>query len=124
MRYLTIYTPDAKLTKRNEAGTPPSQKEITEMGKFIEDAAKAGVLLSGEGCAPTSKGARIRLADGKFTVTDGPFAEAKELIAGFAILQTKTKAEAIEWTKRFLKVAGDGVSEVRLLHEATDFPPQ
>jgi hypothetical protein len=67
---------------------------------------------------------RTRLAGGKFTVTDGPFTEAKELIAGFAILQTKTKAEAIEWAKRFLEVAGDGVSEVRLLHEATDFGPQ
>ena len=124
MRYLTIYTPDAKVTKRNESGTPPTEQEIAEMGKFIEEAAKAGVVLSGEGCAPSSKGARVRLAGGKLTVTDGPFTEAKEVIAGFAILQTKSKAEAIEWTKRFLKVAGDGVSEIRQLHEATDFGPQ
>ena len=121
MRFLTIYTPDAKATKRNEAGVPPTQQEMAEMGKFIEDMAKAGVLLSGEGCAASSKGARVRLAGGKFTVTDGPFTEAKEVIAGFAIIQTKSKAEAIEVTKRFLKVAGEGQSEIRQLHEASDF---
>jgi hypothetical protein len=124
MRFLTIYTPDAKVSTRNESGAPPTQQEIGQMGKFIEEAAKAGVFLSGEGCAPSSKGARVRLAGGKFTVTDGPFTEAKEVIAGFAILQTKSKAEAIEWAKRFLKVAGEGQSEIRLLHEEADFGQQ
>ena len=91
------------------------------MGQLIEEMTKAGVLLSTEGCQPSSKGARVRLSTGKVTVTDGPFAETKELIGGFAIIQTKSKEEAIEWTKRFLNVAGDGESEIRLLHEAADF---
>src|SRR6185503_18658069 len=84
MRYLSIYTPNADLTKRNEAGVPPSPEELAAMGKFMEESIKAGVFLSGEGCKPSSKGARVRLADGKVTVTDGPFTESKELVAGFA----------------------------------------
>jgi hypothetical protein len=115
MRYLCLYKPDKK------EGVPPSQQEIARMGEFIEEIKKAGVLLATEGCAPSAKGARVRLSDGKFSVTDGPFTEAKELVAGFALIQTKTKEEAVEWTKRFLKVAGDGESEVRLVHEMTDF---
>ena len=91
------------------------------MGALIEDMTKAGVLLATEGCQPSSKGARVRLSKGKLTVTDGPFAETKELIGGFAIIQAKSKEEAIEWTKRFLKVAGDGESEIRLLHDGGDF---
>jgi hypothetical protein len=115
MRFLCVYKP-----AKNE-GTLPTQQEMAEMGKLIEEMTKAGVLLSTEGCAPSAQGARVRLAGGKFSVTDGPFTEAKELIAGFALIQVKSKAEAIEWTRRFLKVAGDGESEIRLLHEPSDF---
>jgi hypothetical protein len=115
MRYLCLYKP------ARQEGIPPSPQHIAEMGKFIEEITKAGVLLATEGCAPSAKGARVRLSDGKFTVTDGPFTEVKELVGGFALIQTKTKEEAVEWTKRFLKVAGDGESEVRLVHEMTDF---
>ena len=118
MRFLCLYKP----TKAE--GAPPSQEEMAEMGKLIEEMMKAGVLLSTEGCQPSSKGARVRLSGGRITVTDGPFTEAKELIGGFAIIQAKSKAEAIELTKRFLKVAGDGESEIRQLHEASDFVPE
>jgi hypothetical protein len=93
------------------------------MGKLIEEMTKAGVLLATEGCQPSSKGARVRLSGGRITVTDGPFTETKELVAGFAMIQVKSKDEAIEWTRRFLKVAGDGESEIRQLHEASDFAP-
>ena len=117
MRFLCLYKPDKK------EGVPPSQHEMAEMGNLIEEMTKAGVLLATEGCQPSSKGARVRLSGGKITVTDGPFTETKELVAGFAMIQVKSKAEAIEWTRRFLKVAGDGESEIRLLHEASDFAP-
>jgi hypothetical protein len=99
----------------------PSQAEMAEMGKLIEEMTKDGSLLSTEGCQPSAKGARIRLSGGKLTVIDGPFVETKELIGGFAIIEAKSKEEAIELTKRFLKVAGDGESEIRQLHEASDF---
>jgi hypothetical protein len=115
MRFLCVYKP------AKPEGTPPTQQEMARMGQLIEEMTKAGVLLSTEGCQPSSKGARIRLSNGKLTVTDGPFAETKELIGGFAIIQTTSKEEAVEWTKRFLNVAGDGESEIRLLHEAADF---
>jgi hypothetical protein len=115
MRFLCLYKPAAP------EGTPPTPEHITKMGEFIEEISKAGVLLATEGCQPSDKGARVRLENGKVTVTDGPFTEAKELVGGFALVQVKSKDEAIEWTKRFLKVAGDGESEVRLLHEASDF---
>lgn len=115
MRFLCLYKP------AKEEDTPPTQQEMTEMGKFVEELMGAGVLLSTEGCQPSSKGARVRLAGEKFTVTDGPFAEAKELVGGFAIIQAKSKEEAIELTKRFLKVAGDGETEIRQLHEESDF---
>ena len=88
MRYLCLYKP------AKQEGIPPSQQEIAEMGKFIEEIKKAGVLLATEGCAPSAKGARVRLSDGKFTVTDGPFTEAKELVAGMALIQAKSKEEA------------------------------
>jgi hypothetical protein len=97
---------------------------MAEMGQLIDEMVKAGVLLSTEGCQPSSKGARVRLSNGKVTVTDGPFTESKELIAGFALIQVASKDEAVAWTKRFLEVAGDGESEIRLLHEAADFEPQ
>ena len=115
MRFLCLYKPSQK------EGTPPSQAEIAAMGKLIEQMTREGTLLSTEGCQPSAKGAKVRLSGGKITVTDGPFVETKELIGGFAILQAKSKEQAIELTKRFLEVAGDGETEIRLLHEESDF---
>jgi hypothetical protein len=88
------------------------------MGKLIEEAMTAGWLLSTEGCLPSSLGARVRLSEGKFAVTDGPFAETKELVGGFAIIQAASKEEAIQHTKYFLQVAGGGETEIRQLYEA------
>jgi hypothetical protein len=111
MRFIAIY-------KTTETGVPPTPAKMEEMNKFIEEISRAGVLLETGGCLPSVAGARVRRSDGKLTVTDGPFTESKELVAGYALLQTKSRDEAIEWTKRFLKVAGDGESEVRQLLEA------
>ena len=111
MRFLCVYKPS-----KPECG-PPSQKEMDEMGKYIEESFKSGVLLAAEGCMPSALGARVRLAGGKVTITDGPFTESKELIGGFAIIQAASKQEAIEHTKTFLNIAGDGETEVRQLHE-------
>jgi hypothetical protein len=115
MRFLCLYKPS------KAEGAPPMHQEIEQMGNLIEEGMKSGTLLATEGCLPSAKGARIRLAQGKFKVTDGPFAESKELIAGFALIQTKSKAEAIEYTKAFLKVAGDGETEIRQIFEVGDF---
>jgi hypothetical protein len=90
---------------------------MDEMGKYMEESFKSGVLLAAEGCMPTALGARVRQAGGKVTITDGPFTESKELIGGFAIIQAASKKEAIEITKKFLSIAGDGETEVRQLHE-------
>lgn len=87
------------------------------MGQFIEESFKSGVLLATEGCLPSALGARVRMSGGQFTITDGPFAEAKELIGGFALIRTNSKAEAVEMAKRFLKIAGDGESEIRQIYE-------
>ncbi|HEY3107122.1 MAG TPA: YciI family protein [Chloroflexota bacterium] len=114
MRFLSIY-------KSVERGTPPTAEEMAAMGKLIEEAARAGWLLATEGCLPSALGARVRLADGKVTVTDGPFTEAKEVVGGFAILQAESKEEAIELTRRFLDVAGEGECELRQLYEAPAF---
>jgi hypothetical protein len=112
MRFLCLY-------KSNKPeGTPPTQQEMAEMGKLIEEWMKAGRLLATEGCLPSALGARVRRSGEKFTVTDGPFTEAKELIGGFALIQAKSKQEAIEYTKEFLKVAGDGETEIRQVYEA------
>jgi hypothetical protein len=116
MRFLSIY----KTVERN---TPPSQEHIARMGQLIEESMKTGALLSTEGCLPTSLGARVRLADGKVTVTDGPFTESKEVVGGFAILQANSKEEAIEMVKQFLGVAGDGECEIRQIFEAPDAKP-
>ena len=91
------------------------------MGQLIDEMARAGVLIATDGLQPSSKGARVRLSGGKFTVTDGPFTETKELVAGYAIIQVKSKEEAIELTKRFLKVVGKGESEIRLMHDVPAF---
>ena len=88
------------------------------MGKRIEEAMRAGWLLSTEGCLPSARGARVRLWDGKFIVTDGPFIETKEVVGGFAIIQAASKQEAIERTRYFLQAAGGGETEIRQLYEA------
>ena len=113
MRFLSIY-------KTVETNTPPSLEHIAQMGKLIEESMKAGVLLATEGCLPTALGARVRRSEGKMTVTDGPFAETKEVIGGFAILQANSKEEAIEIAKRFLDVAGEGECEIRQIFTPTD----
>jgi hypothetical protein len=91
---------------------------MANMGKLIEEGMKAGYLLGVEGCLPSATGARVRLSNGKVTVTDGPFTEAKEVIGGFAILKANSKAEAVELVKQFLNVAGDGECELRQVYEA------
>ncbi len=113
MRFLSIY-------KTTETSIPPTPEHLAEMGKFMEEMTNAGVLLATEGCLPSAKGARVRRSSGKVTVTDGPFTESKELIAGFALLQANSKEEAIELTRRFLKLAGDGECEIRQLFELED----
>jgi hypothetical protein len=92
---------------------PPSPELYDEMGTFIEEATKAGVIVAAGGLAPSAQGTRITLKDGNFSVLDGPFAEAKELIGGWALMEVRDKDEAIEWTKRFLSVLGEGESNIR-----------
>lgn len=111
MRFMMIYKPAN--VKDMEAGVPPTQENMAAMGKLIGELVQSGVLLATDGLMPSSKGARVKQVDGKVVVTDGPFAEAKELIGGFAIFQLQSKAEAIELTKRFLQTAGDGDVEIR-----------
>jgi hypothetical protein len=108
-----------KANKESEAGVLPSEKILTEMGKFNEELVKAGAMLAGEGLQPSSKGARIRYAGGKRTVIDGPFAETKELVAGFWLLQMKSKEEVIEWMKR--APFQEGEIEIRQVFESEDF---
>lgn len=114
MRFLGLLKAD----KDSEAGVPPSKELMERCGKFIEEITQAGVLVATAGLQPSSKGARVRLSEGKVTVTDGPFAETKEVIASYALLETKSMAEAIEWTTRFLKALGEGECEIRPLFEA------
>jgi hypothetical protein len=111
MKFLSIY-------KTTERGVSPSQEEMAKMGKLIEEGMKAGFLLATEGCLPSALGARVRMSGGKLTVTDGPFAEAKEVVGGFALLRANSKEEALEMVKDFLQVAGDGECELRQLFEA------
>ena len=116
MRFMTIYKPG------EESTTPPTAEHMADMGKFIEELAKSGVLLSTDGLQHSSKGARVTMnADGSFKVVDGPFTEAKEIIGGYAIINVKSKAEAVELTKKFLRVAGGGQSEIREMHEQPAF---
>jgi hypothetical protein len=111
-----------KATKDSEAGVMPSQQLLTEMGKFNEELAKAGVLLAGEGLHPSSRGKRVRFSGKTRTVIDGPFAETKELIAGFWLWQVKSMEEAIDWLKRCPNPHNqDGEVEIRPLFEAADF---
>ena len=118
MRFMVI----VKATKESEAGVLPDQKLLADMGKFNEELVKAGVMLAGEGLQPSSKGARVRFHGSKRTVIDGPFAETKELIAGFWIWNVKSKDEAIEWVKRCPNpMLGDSEIEIRQVFEAEDF---
>lgn len=111
-----------KANKDTEAGVMPSEQLLTEMGKFNEELVKAGVMLAGEGLQPSSKGARVKFSGDKRTVTDGPFAETKELIAGFWLWQVKSKEEAIEWVKRCPNpLKGESEIEIRQVFEASDF---
>jgi hypothetical protein len=119
MRFMVI----VKATKDSEAGVLPDQKLLADMGKFNEELVKAGVMLAGEGLQPSSKGARVRFSGAKRTVIDGPFAETKELIAGFWLWQVKSKDEAIEWVKRCPNPfpGGESEIEIRQVFEAEDF---
>ncbi len=117
MRFMVI----VKATKESEAGAMPTEQMLAEMGKFNEELVNAGVMLAGEGLQASTKGARVRFeGGGKTTVTDGPFAETKELIAGFWIWQLNSKQEAIDWLKRAPFQPGDEV-EIRQVFEAADF---
>ncbi len=121
MRFMII----VKATKDSEAGLMPSQQLLTEMGKFNEELVKAGVMLAGEGLHPSSKGSRVRFSGGKRSVIDGPFAETKELIAGFWLWQVKSKEEAIEWVKRCPNPHNEETEiEIRHVFEAEDFGPE
>ena len=118
MRFMII----VKATKDSEAGVMPSEQLLSEMGKFNEELVKAVVLLAGEGLHPSSKGARVKFSGAKRTVTDGPFAETKELIAGFWLWQVKSKEEAIAWVKRCPNpMKGESEIEIRQVFEAEDF---
>ena len=116
MKFLSIY----KTVERN---TPPSPEEMAAMGKLIDEAMRAGWLVSTEGCLPSALGARVRRDGTKITVTDGPFTESKELVGGFAILRANSKEEAIQLAKDFLKVVGEGECELRQLYEAGEGNP-
>jgi hypothetical protein len=110
-------------TKESEAAPPPKPEEFAAMQKYNEELAKAGILLAAEGLAPTSKGARVKFSGDERTVIDGPFAETKELVAGFTIIQVKSLEEAIEWVKRAPNVSPNGEAEVeiRKLMDVEDF---
>lgn len=121
MRFMLI----VKADEDSEAGVPPSEELLTEMGKFNEELVKAGVMLAGEGLHPSSKGARVIFSGDKRTVVDGPFAETKELVAGFWLIQVKSKEEAIEWVKKCPNpMEGESVIEIRQVFEADDFGPE
>ncbi len=118
MRFMVL----VKADKNSEAGKMPSEQLLTEMMKFNEEMVKAGVMLAGEGLHPSSKGARIKFSGKKRVVTDGPFAETKELVAGFWLIQVKSKQEAIDWIKRCPNpMEGDSEIEIRQIFEADDF---
>jgi hypothetical protein len=119
MRVLGLLKADAS----TEAGAPPDPALMARMGEFVQEVMKAGVLVSTDGLKPSSFGKRVKLADGKITVTDGPFTESKELIASYALFEVKTMDEAVDWTTRFLKVLGSGETELRPIFEASDFAP-
>ena len=118
MRFMVM----VKATKESEAGMMPDEKMFADMGKFNEELVKAGIMLAGEGLQPSSKGARVRFSGTKRTVIDGPFAETKELVAGYWIWKVKSKEEALEWVKRCPNpMPTDSEIEIRQIFEAEDF---
>ena len=118
MRFMVM----VKASKESEAGAPPSEELLAAMGRYNEELVKAGVLLAGEGLQPSSRGARVRFSGAQREVIDGPFAETRELVAGFWILQVQSLEEAIEWVKRCPNpMPGDAEIEIRQLFEAEDF---
>ncbi len=119
MRFMMIMIP----TPKDEANWAPSAEDVSAMSKYNEELAKAGVLLALDGLQPTSKGARVSFADGRPSVTDGPFTEAKEMIGGYWLIQAKSKEDAVEWASRCPAADGD-VIEVRQVYELADFPPE
>lgn len=122
MRFMIV----VKATKDTEAGKMPEEKMIAAMATYHEELGKAGVLLDASGLQPSSKGWRVKYSGGRLVVIDGPFTEAKELIAGYTIIQVKSREEALEWTKRFPNPVGEGAEaeiEVRQLFELEDFGP-
>lgn len=122
MRFMFI----VKATKDSEAGVMPGEDMLTTMAKYHEELAKAGVLRDGSGLRPSSKGWRVKYSGSKTTITDGPFTESKELIAGYTLIEVKSRAEALEWSRRFPNPSLDGKSgeiEVRQLFELEDFEP-
>jgi hypothetical protein len=120
MRFIGLLRAD----KDSEAGTSPSRDLMERMGTFMEEITKAGVLLATDGLKPSSTGKRVKLANGQVTVTDGPFTESKELVASYALFQTRSIDEAVHWTTRFLQVLGKGECEIRPIFEPTDFSPE
>jgi len=121
MRFMILLKGD----KNTEAGVPPSRALLAEMGKYNEELVKAGVLLAAEGLQPSAKGARVKFSGTQRTVLDGPFTEAKELIAGFWLIEVKSREEAIEWVKRCPNpLEGDAEIEIRQVFEAEDFGPE
>ena len=119
MRFMLM----AMATKESEAGVLPKPEAFEEMQKYNEELVKAGILLAAEGLAATSKGARVKFSGDKRIVIDGPFTETKEIVAGFSIIQVKSLEEAIEWSKRFRNIVGDGESEIVQLFGPDDFGP-
>lgn len=118
MRYMLMF----KTVDDAEPGVPPCKDDLPEMARLIEEGKRTGVILSTEGLHPSWTGTRVAYAGGKLAVMDGPFAEAKEVVAGFAIVDVPTKEVAIEWAKKFLAVAGQGESEIRPIFEAGQVP--
>ena len=113
MRFLSIY-------KTRETGVPPTPEHMATMQKLVEEGMRSGWLIATEGCLPSALGARVRSTGGNVLVTDGPFVESKEVVGGFAILEAKSKEDAIRMAKDFLKVAGDGECEIRQIFTARD----
>jgi hypothetical protein len=119
MKFLCIYKP-----AKPEGGLP-TPEDMARMGAYIEESMKSGVLLATEGCMPSAFGARVRRTDGKFAVVDGPFTEAKEVIGGFALINANSKEEAVEITRSFMNIAGDGETEIRQIYEVPEcFAPR
>jgi hypothetical protein len=112
-----------KATKESEAGAPPNPELMERMGVFMEEVMKAGVLVATDGLHPSAKGKRVKIDNGKVSITDGPFTESKELVASYALFEVKSMDEAVMWTRRFLEVLGEGECELRPIFDAADFSP-